>query len=119
MSPSIQMHNTNCYCTRCNNNDQGVSRVLRCTAQRHNKRARFEAEKRSMEVDTEIIPITIDGQTNSPILDIISTFDNDIFGGNNYNGDESYMTYDNDSDNNGKEDTAEIYVEEFNNESQF
>ncbi|OAD80292.1 hypothetical protein PHYBLDRAFT_137842 [Phycomyces blakesleeanus NRRL 1555(-)] len=113
MFPSIQMHNTDCHCTRCNNNDQGVSRVSR-------------PEKRSMEVDTEIIPTyqsdsveAMDGQANSPILDVISTFDNDIFVGNDYNGNESDTTDDNDSDDNGKEDTAKIYVEEFNNEDQF
>ncbi|OAD68578.1 hypothetical protein PHYBLDRAFT_63514 [Phycomyces blakesleeanus NRRL 1555(-)] len=126
MFPSIQMHNTDCHCIRCNNNDQGVSRVSRCTAQHHNKRARFEAEKRSMEVDTEIIPMyqsdsveAMDGQTNSPILDAVSTFDNDVFVGNDYNGDESDTTDDNDSNENGEEDTAEIYVEEFNNEDPF
>ncbi|OAD70534.1 hypothetical protein PHYBLDRAFT_171283 [Phycomyces blakesleeanus NRRL 1555(-)] len=126
MFPSIQMHNTDCHCIRCNNNDQGVSRVSRRTAQRHNKRARFEAEKRSMEVDTEIIPTyqsdsveAMDGQANSPISDAVSTFDNDVFVGNDYNGDESDTTDDNDSDDNGEEDTAEIYVEEFNNEDPF
>ncbi|OAD69167.1 hypothetical protein PHYBLDRAFT_172422 [Phycomyces blakesleeanus NRRL 1555(-)] len=126
MFPSIQMHNTDCHCTRCNNNNQEVSRVLRCTAQHHNKRARFEAEKRSMEVDTEIILTyqsnsveAMDGQANSPISDAISMFDNDIFVGNDYNGDESNTTDDNDSDDNGEEDTAKIYVEEFNNENPF
>ncbi|OAD68288.1 hypothetical protein PHYBLDRAFT_150472 [Phycomyces blakesleeanus NRRL 1555(-)] len=126
MFPSIQMHNTDCHCTRCNNSDQGVSQVSRRTAQHHNKRARFEAEKRSMKVDTEIIPTyqsdsveAMDGQTNSPILDTVSTFDNDVFVGNDYNGDESDTTDDNDSDDNGEEDTAKIYVGEFNNEVPF
>ncbi|OAD65788.1 hypothetical protein PHYBLDRAFT_71692 [Phycomyces blakesleeanus NRRL 1555(-)] len=126
MFPSIQMHNTDCYCTRYHNNDQEVFRVLRRTAQRHNKRTRFEAEKRSMEVDTEIIPTyqsdsveAMDSQANSPISDAVSMFDNDVFVGNDYNGDESDRTNDNDSDDNGEEDTAEIYVEEFNNEGQF
>ncbi|OAD73075.1 hypothetical protein PHYBLDRAFT_146386 [Phycomyces blakesleeanus NRRL 1555(-)] len=113
MFPSIQMYNTDCHCTRCNNNDQGVSQVLRYTVQRHNKRVRFEAEKRSMGVDTE------NGQANSPILDTVSIFDNDVFVGNNYNGNESNMTDDNDSNDNSKEDTAKIYVEEFNNEDPF
>ncbi|OAD68454.1 hypothetical protein PHYBLDRAFT_69011 [Phycomyces blakesleeanus NRRL 1555(-)] len=91
-----------------------------------NKRARFEAEKRSMEVDTEIIPTyqshsveAMDGQANSPISDAVSIFDNDVFVGNDYNGDESEITDDNDSDDNGKEDTAKIYVGEFNNEDPF
>ncbi|OAD68825.1 hypothetical protein PHYBLDRAFT_149835 [Phycomyces blakesleeanus NRRL 1555(-)] len=103
-----------------------VSQVSRRTAQHHNKRARFEAEKRSMKVDTEIIPTyqsdsveAMDGQTNSPILDTVSTFDNDVFVGNDYNGDESDTTDDNDSDDNGEEDTAKIYVGEFNNEDPF
>ncbi|OAD74077.1 hypothetical protein PHYBLDRAFT_167506 [Phycomyces blakesleeanus NRRL 1555(-)] len=123
---SIQMHNTDCHCIRCNNNNQGVSQVSRRTAQHHNKRARFEAEKRSMKVDIEIILTyqsnsveAMDGQANSPILDVVSMFDNDVFVGNYYNGDESDTTDDNYSDDNGEEDTNEIYVEEFNNEDQF
>ncbi|OAD66829.1 hypothetical protein PHYBLDRAFT_174852 [Phycomyces blakesleeanus NRRL 1555(-)] len=107
MFPSIQMNNTECHCTRCNNIDQGVSRVLRRTAQRHNKRAIFEViptyQSDSMEA--------MDGQAYSPILDAVSTFDNDVF--------VVGHTNDNNSDENGEEDFANIDVEEFDSEDPF
>ncbi|OAD68357.1 hypothetical protein PHYBLDRAFT_173355 [Phycomyces blakesleeanus NRRL 1555(-)] len=134
-----------CFCNECKNNQEGYSLVQRRTAQRHNKRARYEAFERSeidisaqsssMEVDVETFLSQEAGpseilvsQTNSPFWEanIMSdnnnmTIDNEVID----NADD-----DNDAENDEEEseevkkveeveDIVEIEVEEFDNEDPF
>ncbi|OAD66759.1 hypothetical protein PHYBLDRAFT_70250 [Phycomyces blakesleeanus NRRL 1555(-)] len=145
MSSTSNTHNKKCFCNECKNNQGGYSLVQRQTAQRHNKRARYEAFKRSemdtfaqsssMEVDVETFlsqeagPLEISvGQTNSPFWEANIMSDNDNMTIDN----EVVDNADDDNDMNndeeeskeveeveGVEDIVEIEVEEFDNEDPF
>ncbi|OAD79371.1 hypothetical protein PHYBLDRAFT_58422 [Phycomyces blakesleeanus NRRL 1555(-)] len=109
MFPSTQTHTLDCHCIKCHNSHKKFSYTAKRTETHCNKRARVEAAMRNMDVDTEVILTSqsnsvevMDGQTNSPFLDVISMFDND--------------RDDNDFDDNAEDKVNEIEIENFSSE---